>query len=160
LTNNFRVTLGIRYELTTLLTAVNGKVVDLRIPTDLQITLGNPLYRPILGDPSEWFNAAAFVQQSAGFHGNVGRNTLIGPNLGEFDFTTSKTFRMRENCGLEFRGDTRSLTNHPNWVVPLNTTSYNVSGGDTVFADAGGKPVGNAGRSSARSPHRGRLSCP
>jgi hypothetical protein len=100
----------------------------------------------ILGKPSEWFNPNAFALQPAGFYGNVGRNSLIGPTLGDFDFSADKVFPLHESWTLELRGDFFNLTNHPNFATPTNATSYAAGGGDVVFANATGVPAGNAGQ--------------
>ena len=46
----------------------------------------------ITGNPNQWFNPGAFLAPPAnsGFYGNLGRNTLIGPGLATWDFSTVK----------------------------------------------------------------------
>ncbi len=46
----------------------------------------------ILGNVNQWFNPAAFLAppNSSGFYGNLGRDTLIGPGLGTWDFSALK----------------------------------------------------------------------
>lgn len=100
----------------------------------------------ILGDPKQFFDPNAFVLQPVGFFGNVGRNTLIGPDFRQLDMTLAKVFRVTESSNLEFRADFFNLPNHPNFATPSNTTAFQVGGGDTVFGDTSGKPVGNAGQ--------------
>ena len=51
-------------------------------------------------DPEQFFNTAAFVLQPFGAFGNAGRNTVIGPGMINWDFSTLKNF---------------NIPNHPNW---------------------------------------------
>lgn len=66
------------------------------------------------------FNTAAFRVQAAGTYGNVGRNTLIGPSLFAWDFSTLKNFKMpfNESHSLQFRFEAFNLPNHPVWGNP------------------------------------------
>jgi len=66
------------------------------------------------------FNTAAFVEQTAGTYGNVGRNTLIGPSFVRWDFSSLKNFKMpyKEGHILQFRFEAFNLPNHPNWGNP------------------------------------------
>ena len=69
-------------------------------------------------DPERFFNTAAFVLQPLGTFGNVGRNTLIGPGLIQWDFSVHKDFHIVENHSLQFRFEAFNLPNHPNWANP------------------------------------------
>jgi hypothetical protein len=71
-------------------------------------------------DPERFFNTAAFVRQPFGTFGNAGRNTLIGPGLIAWDFSTLKNVLVREGQQLQFRFETFNLPNHPNWGSPSN----------------------------------------
>src|SRR5262249_27891705 len=73
---------------------------------DRPILVGDP-FAPGPGCPATrtiacWFNRDAFQVPNGAF-GNFGRNALVGPRLRNFDFGLSKTFRMRERYGIEFR---------------------------------------------------------
>jgi len=77
-------------------------------------------------DPERFFNTSAFVNQAFGTFGNVGRNTLIGPGLIQWDFSVHKDFRIVENHSLQFRFEAFNFPNHPNWASPdTGTTSVN-----------------------------------
>ena len=108
----------------------------------------NPDFRDdvILGDPTRWFDPAAFVLQPAGFYGNVPRNALLGPGFGNLDFSLSKRFELGEPHELEFRADFFNLSNHPNFATPSSSTGAQIIGGVIVFPDASGSPAGNAGQ--------------
>ena len=59
----------------------------------------------ILGNPNQWFNPAAFLAPPAnsGFHGILGRDTLIGPGLATWDFSVLKDTAAGERARVQFR---------------------------------------------------------
>ena len=76
----------------------------------------------VTGDPTRWFNPAAFVLQPAGTFGNVGRNELIGPDLRTVDLAASKTFDL-SSLGLrrgsaELRVEVFNVFNRANFGPP------------------------------------------
>ena len=71
--------------------------------------------------PDHFFNTDAFTRAALGTFGNVGRNTLIGPGLIDWDFSAIKNFAVRENQQLQFRLEFFNLPNHPNWALPSTT---------------------------------------
>ncbi len=86
----------------------------------------NPGYsgNPILGGPARYWDINAFVLQPAGQRGNLGRNTLIGPGIVNFDLSVAKTFAIDELRKFEFRGEMFNLPNHPNFSVPSGLTAF------------------------------------
>ncbi len=72
-------------------------------------------------DPNRFFNTQAFARPVLGTLGNVGRNTVIGPGIINWDFSALKSTRIREGQELQFRFEVFNLPNHPNWGLP--TTS-------------------------------------
>jgi hypothetical protein len=64
---------------------------------------------------NEWFNVNAFVAPPAYQFGVLGRNTLIGPGLFNFDTTVSKRFRVKERYGFEIRAEAFNLFNNHNY---------------------------------------------
>jgi hypothetical protein len=73
---------------------------------------------------SKFFNTDAFVLQPFGSHGNVGRNTLIGPKVFNFDASLLKNFNFTEQHYLQFRFEAFNALNHPNWGNPsVNITN-------------------------------------
>jgi hypothetical protein len=88
---------------------------------------GNAL-NPIIGSPDKWYDANAYVLPNPlglatpqpGFMGNIGRNTLIGPNLFGLDFTLTKRFQLGEEKDLTFRAEFFNLLNRTNLGVPDN----------------------------------------
>jgi hypothetical protein len=79
-------------------------------------------------DPGRFFNTDAFVLQQPGTLGNVGRNTIIGPGIISWDFSTIKNFAVRETQQLQFRFEAFNLPNHPSWGIP-NATRNNAGFG-------------------------------
>ncbi len=69
-------------------------------------------------DPQLFFNTLAFVPNALGTHGNVGRNTLIGPGIIGWDFSLHKDFNFTERYRLEYRFEAFNFPNHPNWGLP------------------------------------------
>ena len=72
--------------------------------------------------------------------GNNGRNSLIGPNLTEFDFSLFKNNyipRISETFNLQFRAEFFNVLNHPNFQPPFDN--------NTVF-DATGALINSAGK--------------
>jgi hypothetical protein len=74
----------------------------------------------ILGNPTQWFNPAAFLQPPAnsGFYGNLGRNTLIGPGLATWDMSVLKDTAISERLNLQFRAEIFNLLNRSNFGTP------------------------------------------
>ena len=66
----------------------------------------------------QWFNTDAYAQQASQTFGNAGRNTVIGPGIVNFDFSTLKDFHFTESKFLQFRMEAFNFFNHPNWSDP------------------------------------------
>jgi hypothetical protein len=72
--------------------------------------------------------------------GNNGRNSLIGPNLTEFDFSLFKNNyipKISETFNIQFRAEFFNVLNHPNFQPPFDN--------NTAF-DATGVPVASLGK--------------
>ncbi len=94
----------------------------------------NPAFRgPVIeGTTAQWFNPNAFLAPpnnaaNAGFYGNLGRDTLIGPGLATWDFSTFKQARLRERLDLQFRAEIFNLLNRANFNTP-NLIAFTPSG--------------------------------
>ena len=74
----------------------------------------------ILGNVNQWFNPNAFLQPppNSGFYGNLGRDTLIGPGLATWDFSTLKETSIHERMSLQFRAEIFNLLNRANFNTP------------------------------------------
>jgi hypothetical protein len=64
---------------------------------------------------SQWFNTAAFAAPAAGYFGNAGPDSILGPGLIDFDMCLYKDFRFNERNKLEFRGEFFNIFNHTNF---------------------------------------------
>jgi hypothetical protein len=82
----------------------------------------NPNFRgPVVtGNPAQWFNPAAFLQPPAnsGFYGNLGRDSVSGPGLATWDFSTLKNTAVSERLTIQFRAELFNLLNRANFNTP------------------------------------------
>jgi hypothetical protein len=65
-----------------------------------------------------WFNTAAFAQPAPGQFGNIGRNTLRGPGINNFDLALFKNFDLGMGSRLQFRFESFNAFNHTQWEAP------------------------------------------
>lgn len=89
---------------------------------------------PYIGSPDRWFDRSAFELQPAGFFGNLGRNTVQGPNLMTEDLSVLKDIAIREAQKIEFRWEVFNIFNRANFGTPTNTVFLNAT---TINANAG-----------------------
>lgn len=90
---------------------------------------------PVLGGPDLYFDPMAFEAQPAGFVGNAGRNSIIGPGLANTDFSLIKSIRFGEGRQLQFRSEVFNIFNRANFGIPLR-----------VLFDTQGNRIGSAGQ--------------
>jgi hypothetical protein len=67
---------------------------------------------------NKWFNTSIFALQPLGAFGNVGRNSIIGPGLVQWDASLLKVFNFTERVGLQFRFEAFNAANHLNLGNP------------------------------------------
>ena len=84
----------------------------------------------LIGDPTrpdgvsmidQYWNKAAFAIPTASApFGNLGRNSLRGPNFWQWDMGLNKRFKipLREGMGLQFRSEFFNILNHTNFGAP------------------------------------------
>jgi carboxypeptidase family protein len=84
------------------------------------------------GDPSQWFvNKAVFVSPCVAgvcHPGNLGRNSITGPNFLNTDFSVTKDTKITEKLTLQFRSEMFDVFNHPNFGNPVLTTTSGAFG--------------------------------
>lgn len=102
------------------------------------------------GNPSHYIKTQCFsVPNPITLRGNLGRNTLVGPGLLNFDFSLFKNNhikRISDVFNVQFRAEFFNLLNHTNFAPPLDNRN--------IF-DATGNPIGNAGLiTSTQTPSR------
>ena len=75
---------------------------------------------------SNYLNRSAFVPSGPGF-GNLGRNTVFGPDQRRVDLVLSKLTTIREGMSVELRGEFFNAFNTVTFREPertLNTASF------------------------------------
>ena len=102
------------------------------------------------GNPNHYIKTQCFsVPNPITLRGNLGRNTLIGPGLVNFDFSVFKNNqikRISDTFNAQFRAEFFNVLNHTNFSPPLDNRN--------IF-DSNGNPIGNAGLiTSTQSPSR------
>ncbi len=67
------------------------------------------------------------LRRRIGTFGNVGRNTLRGPDFFDVDVSVFKDFFFTEKWHLQFRAEAFNIENRPNFQNPSvgNSTNYN-----------------------------------
>ncbi len=81
-------------------------------------TTGQPLYGPGTHTAAEWFNTAAFVAPPAYTYGDVGRNSIYGPEMQTFDLALERVFSLTERAKFQFRAEAFNSLNHNNLGTP------------------------------------------
>jgi hypothetical protein len=89
---------------------------------------------PIVGEIDQWYDPNAFERPAAGFFGDLGRNTLIGPGLATLDLSFVKNSTIGDST-FQVRVEFFNLLNRVNLGLP----------GDQVFTGGGAIPA-SAGR--------------
>ena len=106
-----------------------------------------------LGTAERWYDPTAFTWPNPlglavpqlGFLGNVGRGTIIGPNIVNFDMTLMKNFRFTENTNLQFRAEFFNIFNHGNLGLPVQIPLLdddfrsNLRSGKILYNPSGGQ---------------------
>jgi hypothetical protein len=102
------------------------------------------------GNPVSYIKTQCFaVPNPITLRGNLGRNTLIGPGLVNFDFSLFKNNyikRISDRFNAQFRAEFFNIVNHTNFAPPLDNRN--------IF-DSAGNRVANAGLiTSTQTPSR------
>jgi hypothetical protein len=99
-----------------------------------------PGVSPSVSNPSaaDWFNPAAFALQTTPY-GTVGRDTVWGPGLQQWDLGIAKRFAIAEQRYFQFRGEMFNTFNHVNYQPPIATVGS--AGFGTITAALPGRNV-------------------
>jgi hypothetical protein len=99
-----------------------------------------PGISPSVSDPSalEWFNPAAFALQTTPY-GTVGRDTVWGPGVQQWDLGFAKRFSLSEQRYFQFRGELFNAFNNVNYQPPISTVGS--AGFGTITAARAGRNV-------------------
>jgi hypothetical protein len=73
---------------------------------------------PVSKTVKQWFSPSAFTSPTAYNWGDVGRNTLRGPDEINVDSSLEKHFPIKETTSLLFRVEFFNMLNHPQFQVP------------------------------------------
>jgi hypothetical protein len=93
---------------------VGGQFADLT-GVDWRLDDGRPKGEQI----AQWFNRAAFRTNAIGTVGTGGRNQLRDPGMWNVDYSLFKSFPIREQLTLQFRGELFNAFNHANLGSPV-----------------------------------------
>ncbi|HEV8367311.1 MAG TPA: carboxypeptidase regulatory-like domain-containing protein, partial [Pyrinomonadaceae bacterium] len=110
------------------------------------LVLGVPIYLHNAGDSLQYLNPAAFSLPEVGQFGSLGRGSIRGPRIKNFDLSVVKNWRIRERYNLQFRAEMFNAFNHANFKDIDAELRLNNIAGDENF----GKPLNpNFGRITA-----------
>lgn len=89
-----------------------------------QNVFGTRNVNPASGTPNgyQWFDPAAYANETVGYFGTCGVGIVRGPGLHTADLSLTKQFRITEDSNLEFRAEAINFTNS----VILNAPSVGV----------------------------------
>jgi hypothetical protein len=87
----------------------------------------NPFFRRV--------GTAATAAAGAGRYGNVGRNTLTGPGIQNWDVSLYKRFRITERHRFELRGEAFNITNQAQFLNPVGSIGSPLFGQITATRD-------------------------
>lgn len=68
-----------------------------------------------------WYNPKCFAEQSLYTYGDLGRNTMRGPDELDFDMSLFKNFKVTESKSLQFRAEFFNIFNRVNFSPPSST---------------------------------------
>src|SRR6266850_2077944 len=71
-----------------------------------------------LGTPDLWFDPCAFSKQAPGTYGNLGRNTITGPNFMNVDFSADKVFKPSDRINVQLRAEIFNLLDQAHFYAP------------------------------------------
>ncbi|MCS6952308.1 MAG: TonB-dependent receptor [Bryobacterales bacterium] len=94
---------------------------------------------PVTGDPQRWVDVNAFRRPQPGFLGNLGRNTIIGPDWATLDGALIKRFRLAvlgDQANAELRLEGFNLFNRTNFHLP-SPSRMEIFDSTSVREDAG-----------------------
>ncbi len=123
-------------------------------------TLGGGVRADYIGGPItpnqnrlQWFNPLAFARPADGSLGNVGRNTLRGPGINNWDISLFKNVNFSERVRLQLRLETFNTFNHTQFSG-INTGISAPNPGDRITAAT----IGSAGQiTGTRDPRNVQL---
>ncbi len=98
---------------------------------------GEAIFGPGTHTSAEWFNPGAFAAPPAYTFGNVGRNSVYGPDLQTLDLSLARSFRLTEKLGIQVRGEAFNSLNIVNLGTPNRYVNEPQFGTDTMTMTPG-----------------------
>ncbi len=105
------------------------------IGNDYADIIGNPARPAGVSQIQEYFNTAAFMSAAIGTFGDVGRNTIRGPDFFDVDASLFKDFHFTESWRLQFRAEAFNIENRPNFQNPAGAVNSGTYGRITAAYD-------------------------
>jgi len=103
----------------------NGVTANAERPDYVTGRSPSNIYKHPSNHRQPYFDTSAFIVPAYGYYGNVGRNTLIGPNYVNLDANIKRTIPIHARYTLELTADFFNFLNHPNFSIPGTTTATN-----------------------------------
>ena len=94
-----------------------------------------------LGTPNLYFDPCVFAPPEAGTLGNLGRNTIVAPQVFNADISLQREFALDSTRRLQFRAEIFNLLNHPNINKPDGGSSIVFSGSSARRNSSTGRVV-------------------
>ncbi len=79
----------------------------------LGVAAGTPL-----GTPDLWYDPCAFSRPAPGTYGNLGRNTITGPDFMNVDFSADKVFKPNDRINVQLRAEIFNLLDQAHFYAP------------------------------------------
>lgn len=92
---------------------------------------------PIQGGADQYFDPTAFCLQPNGYVGNLGRNTLIGPDMFTLDLILERSIRLGGERALQLRVEAFNVTNRVNLGLPTGAATNLFAANGSYLAGAG-----------------------
>ncbi len=138
--NGWEISSMIRYQSGMPITSLysNGNLLGVNAGSQYPNLIGNPYEGQ---NAFQWLNPAAFARPADGSYGDLGRNALHLPGIGNVDASLMKNFLITESVKLTLRCEAFNLFNHPQvWGVNNSFAGDNpgslISASDATFGQA------------------------
>jgi hypothetical protein len=108
------------------------------IGQDRAVVTGEPYGPGACGNKApciDFLRRTSFALPALGTFGNVGKDSLVGPNLVTWDMGLFKNFQVREFCRIQFRAEFFNALNRTNFNNPSSTVTAGAFGSITSSAD-------------------------
>jgi len=93
-----------------------------------------------LGTPDLWFDPCAFSRPAPGTYGNLGRNTMTGPEFFNVDFSADKVFKPSDRINVQFRAEVFNILNQAHfWIPGFNVFSGSAGHITRLVSSPGGR---------------------